>query len=120
VLRPRPAPSTRPSRVRKDQTSKLRCQKASRPATRPTLRFSDLRSLISNLRAVRQHCPADARASAFWHTHAQAQPHPSLRAMAGPASRSRLASRCQKGRVQRALDGPDGPSHAPPHNSRFP
>jgi hypothetical protein len=55
--------------------SELRCQKTSRPATRPALDFPDLRSPISNLSNRRRHSPcrcsrigihafADARASA--------------------------------------------------------
>jgi hypothetical protein len=57
-------------------------QKASRPATRPALCLSDLRSLIFDLRDRCAHgSPADARASARI-PMLQAQPHPACGVMA--------------------------------------
>ena len=62
----RAQPQARGEAACRGQRSEVGCQKASSPATRPTLCFSDLRSPISDLR---DHCagtaPADARASAY-------------------------------------------------------
>jgi hypothetical protein len=49
--------------------------------------------------------PADARRIGRTHTHAPG-PTSSRRVMAGPASRSRLASRCQQNTGQKTDDGP--------------
>jgi hypothetical protein len=99
--------------------TEVRCQMASRPATRPALRFSDLP--IPALRPLgRAHgSPADARASARI-PMLQVQPHPACGVMAGPASRSRLASRYPENREQRTADRPDDPPRAPPSQLAVP
>jgi hypothetical protein len=83
--------------------SEVGCQKASSPATRPTLCFSDLRSPISDLR---DHCagtaPADARASAYAYPCPGPTNSRDCGRRPGPASRSRLASRCPEIRGRRS------------------
>ena len=111
VLRPRPAPSTpRPSC--RGQMSEVRCQTAAsdHAAERVCL---VLRHPLLDLDRPGPLCANFAPpmlAHRQTHTHAQARPHPPQRVMAGPASRSRLASRFQQIRGQRTEDRPDGPS----------
>jgi hypothetical protein len=106
VLRPRPAPSTRPSRVQRSDV-RVRCQKASPPATRPPLCLSDLRSLSPTSELMRRAPPR--RCSRIGSTYPCPGPTSSRKMMAGPASRSRLASRCHKIRGQRPDDRPHDP-----------
>jgi hypothetical protein len=63
----------------RDQMTEVRCQMASRPATRPALRFSDLP--IPALRPLgrAQGSPADARRIGITHTHAPGPTSPRLR-----------------------------------------
>jgi hypothetical protein len=94
VLRPRPAPSTPRAEIRWQRTD-----------DRPILA-----DLLDVTRAAAQTAaPADARASASRIPMLQVQPHP-RRVMAGPASRSRLASRYPENRGQRTEHRPPGPS----------
>ena len=121
VLRPRPAPSTRLRRV---QSSDDRCQMSerSRPASTAEPAPSDLRSLpTSGTGAQTPPLPMLA------HRHAYPCSRPDLtpkRMMAGPASRSRLASRFQKDRCQRTDAGRHpvrpGPSPRPSSNAIWP
>jgi hypothetical protein len=108
VPRPRPTPSTPPQpSCGRCQRTDVRCQTAL-SLTRRSEPFTAASDSDSPIIAPWDRCadtaPADARASAA-HTHAQARPHlegnfpPGM--MAGPASRSRLASRCHKIRCQR-------------------
>jgi hypothetical protein len=122
VLRPRPAPSTRfcaGSAEVREQRTEIRGQTRRRGAMhcragRDAVLLSVLCDLSSELCAGTN--PAGARAPAA-HTHAQARPHLEerpRRMMAGPASRSRLASRFPENRGQRSEDRPDGPPrHSP-------
>jgi hypothetical protein len=53
----RAQPQARGQAACRDQMSEVGCQRAPLPATRPALAFSDLRSLISDLRNRRRHSP---------------------------------------------------------------
>jgi hypothetical protein len=103
VLRPRPAPSTPPQRsCGRCQKTDVRCQTAPSPTCRPALvpaaSGSDLPLIAPGNRCANTAPPMLA------HRHAYPCSRPNLTSCevpAGPASRSRLASRCQKGRGQR-------------------
>ena len=101
VPRPRPTPSTQVQKVRDQMTdipARLLAQPGPRANTAP---------------------PTLAHRQA--HTHAQARPQPSATMpgmMAGPASRSRLASRFHKIKGQRTDGRPDKPPPAPPSQIR--
>ena len=114
-----PAPSPKHAALPR---AEIRCQMTDVRwlRTRPRGRrfaFSDLRSLSSDLGS---RCASTAPPM-LAHRLRIPMPRPDLiprgfplRTMAGPASRSRLASRCQQNRGQRTDDRPDGPSRAPP------
>ena len=97
----RAQPQARGQAACRDQMSEVRGQKAPHPATRPRLGFSDLRSPISG--TVRKHRPCRcSRIGSAYPCPGPTSPRGTPQGlMAGPASRSRLASRCQKGRCQR-------------------
>jgi hypothetical protein len=135
VLRPRPAPSTRPQRsCGRDQRAEVRGRpsQALRPELASPVHPSSAPDLASR-EPVRKHRPgrcacsglhatADARASAA-HTHAPGPTSPPATlpgTMAGPASRSRLASRFHKNGGQRTDDGPDDPPPASPSQLAVP
>jgi hypothetical protein len=110
----------------KRQMSDVRWLRA-RPQGRPLRRHIQQRSSDHRvLEPVREHRPAAARAAAFTpppmlaHRQRIPMPRPDLspaqrcRMMAGPASRSRLASRFHKITGQGTDDRPDGPSRPSP------
>jgi hypothetical protein len=103
VLRPRPAPSTQ------DQRSDDRGQISDHPCRPPC--------------ATRGRCangsPGRCSRTGRTHTHAPG-PTSSRRVMAGPASRSRLASRFHKNEGQRTDDRPDDPPPASPSQLAVP
>jgi hypothetical protein len=105
----RAQPRARGQAARRDRMSEVRGQMASRPATRPTPRCSDLRSPNSDLW---DRCASTAPPLLAQRHFAYPCPGPTSprRAMTGPASRSRLASRCPENKGRRSEDRPSGPA----------
>jgi hypothetical protein len=107
-------------RARRGQMSEVRCQTAFvldpriEPSCRGILHPSPDRCFGCqdiSLRSAGTTCPGVSS-----HTHAQVQPD----GAAGPASRSRLASRFPENRGQRSENRPDGPSRRSSPQTRGP
>ena len=126
VPRPRPTPSTPPQpSCGRCQRSDVRDQRPSEPSLRPEpvmprpIRLRRLTLHSGRARTPPRRCSRSGLHAPPMLAHRQRIPMPRpdltpppkrMAMMAGPASRSRLASRCHKNRGQRTDDRPDGPS----------